>query len=212
MASPQEIEPILQGVAGFLRAVPKILHSLFTESPAGPALAALLGAMVAGLIVSLIHRQSRAAEMRGAANSAASNDEVSQLAEEQYQTLFKSNPVPTFICDTRKWRLLEVNEAAAREYGYTREELLKMTLPELGLPEDAERLTETLTGFGPTSGELGTWRHRRKDGAAIEAEMVSFRFQFARQQARVVIARDVTRRKHTHEVLWRDLERFDLAS
>jgi len=47
---------------------------------------------------------------------------------------------------------------------------------------------------------------RRKDGVAIEAEMVSFRMQFARQQARVVIARDVTRRKHTHEAMWRDLD------
>jgi diguanylate cyclase (GGDEF)-like protein/PAS domain S-box-containing protein len=212
VASPQGIEPILQGVPEFLRAVPKILHSLFTESPAGLALTALLGAILAGLIVSLIYRRSRAAGLRDVANSAAFRGEASQLAEEQYQSLFKSNPVPTFICDTRKWRVIEVNEAATREYGYTREELLKMTLPELGLPEDAERLTETLTGLGPTSGEMGTWRHRRKDGAAIEAEMVSFRLQFARQQARVVFARDVTRRRHTHEVMWRDLERFDLAS
>jgi len=99
-----------------------------------------------------------------------------------------------------------------REYGYAREELLKMTLPDLGFPEEAERLTETLTGLGPTSGEIGTWRHMKKDGASIEAELVSYRMQFSRQQARVVIARDVTRRKRTHEVLWRDLERFDLAS
>ena len=213
MASPQEIKPILEGVPGFLRAFPEMLPSLLTDNPAGAAvLAALLGAMFAGLIVSLLMRKFRAAEMRGAANAAASNGEVSRLAEEQYQALFQSSPVSTFICDTRKWRLLEVNEAALREYGYTREELLKMTLLELGLTEDAERLTETLMSLGPTSGEVGTWRHRRKDGAAIEAEMVSFRMQFARQQARVIIARDVTRRKHTHEVMWRDLERFGLAS
>ena len=212
MASPQEIEPILEGVPGFFRVFPELLHSLLTDNPAGTALAALLGAMLAGLIVSLTFRKSRAAELRRAARSTASNDEVSKLAEEQYRTLFQSNPVPTFICDTRKWRLIEANEAAAREYGYTRDELLKMTLLEFGLTEDAERLTETLMGLGPTSGEIGTWRHRRKDGVAIEVEMVSFRMQFARQQVRVVIARDVTRRKHTHEAMWRDLERLGYAS
>src|SRR5260221_2978126 len=212
VALPQEIDSILEGVRGFSRAVPEILHSLLAENPAGAALAAMLGALFAGVIVSLVLRRSRAAEQRKPANPPVSNVEVSRLAEEQYQTLFQSSPVSTFICDTRKWRFLEINEAAAREYGYAREELLKMTLLDLGLTEDAERLAETLTNLGPTSGEIGTWRQRRKDGVAIEAEMVSFRIQFARQQTRVVIARDVTRRKHTHEAMWRDLERFGFAS
>ena len=212
MASPQEIDPILEGVPGFFQAFPEMLHSVFTKSPAGAALAAVLGAMIAGLIVSLAYRRSRAAELRSAAKSVASNVEASKLAEEQYQTLFQSNPVPAFICDTRKWRLLEVNEAAAREYGYTREELLKMTFFDLGATEDTERLTETLMTLGSTSGEIGTWRQKRKDGGAIDAEMVSFRMQFARQQVRVIVARDVTRRKHTHEAMWRDLERLGFAA
>src|SRR5258708_384448 len=213
VALPQEIEPIVEGLPGYFRALPDILHSLFTENPAGAALfAAGLGASLAALIVSLLHRKSRAAHTRNAENAASADDEVSRLTQEQYQTLYQISPVPTFICDTRKWRLLEVNEAAAREYGYTRNELLKMTLPELGLAEDAQRLTETLMTLGPTSGEVGTWQQRKKDGTAIDAEMVSFRMQFARQQVRVVIARHVTRRKHTHDVMWRDLERFGLAS
>ncbi|MBC8007296.1 MAG: diguanylate cyclase [Prolixibacteraceae bacterium] len=211
MALPREIEPILEGAPGFFRSFLEILHSLLTENPAGAAvLAALLGAMVGAMIVGLLHRKSGTA--RGASKAATSNDEASRLANEPYQALFQSNPVPTFICDTRKWRFLEINEAAAREYGYAREELLKLTLPELGLPEDADRLTETLMNLGPTSGEVGTWRHRTKDGTAIESEMASFRIQFARQQARVVIARDVTRREHTHAVMWQDLERFGLTA
>ena len=212
MALPQVIEPIVEAISGFFQTLPAFLHSLLTENRAVAALAALIGAIIAGLVTSLVHRKIRAGEVRGMASSIASNAEASKLAQEQYRTLFQSSPVPAFICDTRKWRLLEVNEAAAREYGYSREELLKMTLLDLGPPEDAARVTETLMALGPTSGEVGTWRHRKKDGAAIEAEMVSFRMQFARQQARVVIARDVTRRKHTHEEMWRDLERFGLGS
>ena len=211
MALPQEIESIVQGVPGVFRILPELLHSMLTEKPAGTVIAVLIGATLACLITSLVFRKIRTAKVRVAPSSTASNSEVSKLAQEQYQALFQSSPVPTFICDTRKWRLLEVNDAAAREYGYSREELLKMTLLDLGPPKDAERVAETLMALGPTSGEVGTWRHRKKDGAAIEAEMVSFRVQFARQQARVVIARDVTRRTHTHEAMWRDLERFGLA-
>ncbi len=212
MPSPQEIKPIVEDVPGFLLAIPEILHSLIAANPAGAVLAGLLGALIAGLIVRIAHRRTHAAEVRGAQNVSVSNAEVSKLAEEQYRVLFKSSPVPTFICETRKWRLLEANDAASREYGYTREELLKLSLPEMGLPEDAERLTQTLLSLGPSSGEIGTWRLKRKDDTQFEVEMVSFRMQFARQQARVVMARDVTLRKQTHETMWRDLERFSFAS
>src|ERR1700675_4056395 len=126
---------------------------MLTENPSGTVLGVLFGATVAGLIITLVFRRIRAAGMRVAARPTASTNEVSKLAQEQYQTLFQSSPVPTFICDTRKWRLLEVNEAAARDYGYSREELLKMTLLDIGLPEDAERMTETLMALGPASGE-----------------------------------------------------------
>ncbi|HVY07749.1 MAG TPA: EAL domain-containing protein [Burkholderiales bacterium] len=202
----------MESVTGFLRALPELLRYLLADNPAGAALAALLGAVAAWIVIGFAYRRARARERQHIASSTAANDEAIRLAEEQYRTLFLSSPVPTFICETRRWRLLEANEAAAREYGYARDELLKMSLPDLGVPEDAQRLTEALMALGPTSGEVGTWRHRHKDGAAIEAEIVSFRMQFARQQARVVIARDVTRRKHTHEAMWRDLERFGFAS
>src|SRR5258706_3710218 len=57
VALPQEIESILEGVPGFFRAGPEIIHSLLAENPAGPALAALLGALFAGLILSLVRRR-----------------------------------------------------------------------------------------------------------------------------------------------------------
>jgi diguanylate cyclase (GGDEF)-like protein/PAS domain S-box-containing protein len=212
VALPREIEVIGQGVPGFFRVMAEALRSTFAENLSGAILAVVIAAAVTCVIVSLVFRRIRAAERRGAESSTESGDEVSKLAQDQYQALFQSSPVPTFICDTRKWRLLEVNEAAAREYGYSREELLKMTLLELGLPEDVERMTQSLRALGPASGEVGIWRHRKKDGATIEAEVVSFRSQFARQQARVITVRDVTRRKQTQEVMWCDLERFGLAS
>jgi diguanylate cyclase (GGDEF)-like protein/PAS domain S-box-containing protein len=213
VAFPQEIEPILEGALGFFQPFREAVYSLLAENAKGAALVAVfLGAMLAWLIVRVIYRRSRTSRTHRAADAASSGLAVSQIADQQYQALYQSSPVPTFICDTRKWRFLEVNEAATREYGYSRKELLKMTLLELGLPEDAERLAETVAGLAPSSGELGTWTHRKKDGTAIEAEMVSYRLQFARRQAHVVIARDVTRRQHTHDVLRQDLERFSLAS
>src|SRR3977135_4226032 len=128
----------MHGMTASFESLRETVRALVVDGSAGSALAVLVCVILAWLVVSFIRRRSRASARREAELSAASGDEASKVVEEQYQALLHSSPLPTFICDTRKWRLLEVNEAAAREYGYTREELLKMTLGELGLPEQAE--------------------------------------------------------------------------
>ncbi|MEO8165052.1 MAG: diguanylate cyclase, partial [Betaproteobacteria bacterium] len=204
MASPQETQSILNRVPEF---VPELLHSLTTNS-AGLMVTAALGALLAATIFIRVARKMRSAKPRRDAAPPTSRDESAISVHEPYQALFQNNPVPMFICDTRKGRFLEINKAAANAYGYTRGELLKLTLPELGPAEDAERLAVALAN----SGDLGSWRHRRKDGATLEVELAAYRLQFARQQARVIVARDVTRHAHTYEIMWRDLARFDLAA
>ncbi len=203
MASPQEAESILNRVPDL---VPGLLHSF---SAAGTALiaAVLLGLLFAAIIIMVLVRRMRSDKSHRNVVPASGEDD-SNSAQNPWRALFQNNPVPTFICDARKSRFLDVNEAAASAYGYSREELLRLTLADLGLPEDAERLAVALAG----SGELGSWRHCHKDGATLEVELIAYRVHFARQQARVIIARDVTRRNRLQELMWRDLERFDLAA
>src|SRR5580658_3497699 len=42
--------------------------------------------------------------------------------EELHRLLFEKVPHPRFVCDARTLRILVVNEAAVRRYGYTRDE------------------------------------------------------------------------------------------
>jgi len=193
--------------------IPGLLHALFGDDPRGPIAGAALGALVAWIVGRLVYRrrsEDPVVQPKAAANTVSLS--AANLSEEQYHHLFDSNPVATLVCDTRKWRCLEANAAALAEYGYSREEILKLTLPELGLADDAERLANTMLQFGATTTDAGTWIQQRKDGSTFDAELTTFRAQFARQQSRIVCVRDVTRRIRMEQALWQDVERYGLIA
>ncbi|MEO8005624.1 MAG: EAL domain-containing protein [Betaproteobacteria bacterium] len=208
----QAVDSFIDGLTGYLRVASEILRGLPTQNFPEFFIAAAGGALVCGLFVHLRHRRSRAEQARRFASLAEGRDEAAKVVEEQYRTLFQGNPVPAFICEPRKWRILDANEAAAQEYGYTREELFKMSLPELGPAEDAEKLPDALVSPGLGSGDAGIWRHHRKDGTAFDVELMSYRIQHGRQQVRAVVARDVTTHNRIVEETRRQLERFEFAS
>jgi PAS domain-containing protein len=54
--------------------------------------------------------------------------------EARYRELFKANPQVMFVYEIRSLRFLAVNEAALAFYGYSREEMLDMALPDVEPP------------------------------------------------------------------------------
>jgi PAS domain S-box-containing protein len=102
------------------------------------------------------------------------NSELQQSAE-QYRLLFEKNPDPLWVLDEDTCRFLAVNEAAIRQYGYSREEFLQMT---------SDRIFFDAKGL----------RHRCKDGSLIEVEVTTRPIQFRGRPACLVLADDVTAR------------------
>lgn len=209
----QTIEPFLESAWGFLRTMAQRLLPSTVEGVAAVIIAGVVGATIAWLTARFFY-------LRRGRPLAAGNDPFGKeaiagqagLSGEQYRLLFDHNPIPTFVCETRRWGCLEVNEAAVNGYGYSREEFLKLRFTDLSPAEETERVSTTLVNLGASANDLGVWRHRKKDGTPIEVELVTFRVQFARRQARVLIARDVSSRRKIEEVLWKDVERFGLVS
>lgn len=120
---------------------------------------------------------------------------------EQYRVLFDSNPHPMFIYDTKTFAFLRVNDAALHEYGYSREEFLKMTsgdLHEVAALAGVERL------FADTHSTIrvtGPWAQRRKDGSEFQAEISSHPIEFEGHDARLTLVQDVTDRERLHDQL-----------
>jgi PAS domain S-box-containing protein len=201
------MEPFLGSLGSIaLRLMPSNADGIATA-----IIACVAGAVLAWLAARFFYRRrSRPVAIDPAADAVSAGEAGS--AGEQYRLLFDHNPIPTFVCETRRWACLDVNESALKGYGYTREEFLKLRFTDLSAAEEMERLSTTLANLGAGANDLGVWRHRRKDGGPIEVQLVTFRVQFGRRQARVITARDVSSRRKIEEVLWKDVERFGMVS
>ena len=62
----------------------------------------------------------------------------------------------------------------------------------------------------PPHSEGRIFRHRKKDGMVFDAEVTSFEFESAGRRARLVIAVDVTERRHAEQLLRESEERYRL--
>ena len=113
---------------------------------------------------------SRKSSRRGAAKpSSASLRE----REENYRALFDVNPVPMWLRDPKTLAFVAVNDAAVRQYGYSREEFLQMTVRDILAPEEAGSLADFRwdNSHGIEPWNAGLRRHRRKDGSFLWVEV-----------------------------------------
>ena len=123
-------------------------------------------------------------------------------SEERYRSLFETTPNPMYIVDLASLRFIEVNAAAVRHYGYTREEFLAMSIMNIRPPDEAERLRAGLANYSAgTVTAAGIWRHRRKDGSIIYVEVSSRNLQIGGRNCMLVVPFDITERTKTDEAL-----------
>src|SRR5438270_10358247 len=89
-------------------------------------------------------------------------------AQSDWRRVFEGNSHPMWILEGLE--VLDVNGAALRHYGYSRDEFLAMSIDDLSVEESA---ATKLTQDRPAHG-----RHRRKDGSFIDVEITSFAVTF----------------------------------
>ncbi len=121
-------------------------------------------------------------------------------SEPNFELLFSTNPLAMYVCDRETLEVLEVNASAERQYGYTREEFLKMKITDIRPSEDIPRLLDVARthGMQPLA-FLGQWRHRRKNGEVFEVEVTAQGNTFAARNAVLVVAQDISARRAMEE-------------
>lgn len=132
----------------------------------------------------------------------------------RYRDLFQASPHPMWVYGIVRLRFLAVNDAAVRDYGFTREEFLGMTIIVIRtLPEQARLLTD-IGRAGAARGLAGPeqWVHQRRDGRAIDVAIRSNDLLFEGRPARLVTAHDITQRLRAAQDLRFSELRYRLAA
>jgi PAS domain S-box-containing protein len=127
-----------------------------------------------------------------------------ERAESQFRELFERNPLPFWVFDTQTLRFLAVNETAIRNYGYSREDFLAMTILDIRPRDDADAVHTSLRDVPDLGDSERIWVHRTREGRHIEVRVHSSSITFAGRPARLVLAEDVSERvSYERELAWR---------
>jgi PAS domain S-box-containing protein len=122
------------------------------------------------------------------------SEEALKENELKYRLLYDNNPHPMWVYDSDSLCFLTVNNAAIDKYGYSREELLSMTIKDIRPSEDLFLL---LKNFSENKNELQrvtNARHILKNGLIIFAEVHSHSIKYENKNARLVLVYDITDR------------------
>ncbi|HYG37310.1 MAG TPA: PAS domain S-box protein [Cytophagales bacterium] len=116
-------------------------------------------------------------------------------SEEKYRDLFHLSPLPLWVYDVETYKFLNVNDSAIRQYGYSRNEFLSMTIKDIRPEEDLKILEEVLTLNRKTGGYYkGAFRHLKKNGEIIYVDVQSNEINFEGRRARLILSIDISER------------------
>jgi len=120
---------------------------------------------------------------------------------EDYRQVYDGVALPVLIIDPVSWRILDVNDAALKQYGYGREEfvglpVLKVRPPE-GRAEAEQVMSEIPHGFWKTTAV----RHCRKDGSVFMADVWSRDTKVDGRPVRIATINEVTERVQLQQEL-----------
>jgi diguanylate cyclase (GGDEF)-like protein/PAS domain S-box-containing protein len=115
--------------------------------------------------------------------------------EQSSRLLFENNPMPMWIYDIETRYFLSVNDAAVREYGYSRGQFLSMRTDQIRSGDDVRVQVEAVSDATERNQSGENSRHLKSDGSMIEVLIYSRRIRFDNRAARLVAVVDISERK-----------------
>lgn len=116
-------------------------------------------------------------------------------SEEKYRNLFELANDLIFIIDATTHRLLNANWNAARQLGYTRKELLDLSLNDIEAPMETPRRQAILQKLQDDGSIIYEHTLRRKDGSQMPVEISTQVIEYGNRLAFQSFGRDITRRQ-----------------
>jgi PAS domain S-box-containing protein len=140
-------------------------------------------------------------------NRKRAEEEIRRLAE-QYAAVLATSSDGFWLADL-EGRLLDVNDAYCRMSGYSREELLRLTIGDIDAIETPEKTASRIRSIVESGFARFETKQRTKDNRIIDIEVSVSLWRTTGQM--LTFARDITQRKQEQEALRRSEERLQLA-
>ena len=137
--------------------------------------------------------------------------------QKEYETLMQNNNEQAYttinaisdaiflypICEEEYKKFIEVNDAACKLYGYSREELLKLTV--MNITDMSDNGNQDILNFEKASKENKNFIfetvHRTKSGETFPVEINTSRVNHLGQEVILSVVRDISDRKNIEESL-----------
>jgi two-component system NtrC family sensor kinase len=130
-------------------------------------------------------------------------------AEEKRQAILQTALDGFWICDLNG-KFLEVNDSYCTMTGYTREELLKMSITDIEAVEKTEETAQRIKKLLEQGSDRFETRHRCKNGRIIDIE-ISVKYHKIDQGQLMVFVHNITERKKVEKALRESEEKFSKA-
>lgn len=126
-----------------------------------------------------------------------------QDSEERYRALFHQAQDPIFLFEVETGRMVEVNDAFSRVFGYSREDIARMKMFDIPVDsiENIHSNIQKVLQVGSTS--IGERIYRRPDGSTVPVEVYASLIKLKDKPYIMAIAHDLTECRRTEELIGR---------
>ncbi|MES2653157.1 MAG: PAS domain S-box protein [Bacteroidota bacterium] len=126
-----------------------------------------------------------------------------------FYNLFEFAPIPMWVFDIETLYFLEVNLAAVKNYGYSKDEFLAMKIFVIRPKEDEELIAAIVKNNRETGVFFkDAFTHLRKNGEKIFVQVQSNKVYYNGREARIVLATDITEKLKIEQALLMSEQRF----
>ncbi|MFN3529035.1 MAG: PAS domain S-box protein [Bacteroidia bacterium] len=204
----------------------ELVHPEDVDKTSKEAESILDGALVINFNNRYIHKQGRVVYMSWSArfdqeqqllyciarDSSVQKEANEQLAatEARYKLLFDVSPICKWIYDINSLEILDVNAAVLKQFGYSRDEILQMTIRELRPAEEIPVMLEANHNLKENAEHIqkGIYKYCNKSGDTFLMDIHGNTMYFQGRNAVLVESQDVTLRQQALSALRRSEARY----